>query len=80
MQMRKGERAARDLANVRSERYFERDHYWYYTTREGVDIGPYDSKSEAVNGCCLYINYLNTTFKVIDSIHQATYIIQKRSK
>ena len=61
MQMRKGERAARDLANVRNERYFERDRYWYYTTREGVDIGPYDSKSEAVNGCCLYINYLNTT-------------------
>jgi hypothetical protein len=31
----------------RSERVFLSDESWYFHTREGVDVGPYDSQFEA---------------------------------
>lgn len=31
----------------RSERVFMSDGRWYFHTREGVDVGPYDSQFEA---------------------------------
>ncbi len=31
----------------RSERVFHTDGAWFFRTREGVDLGPYDSRSEA---------------------------------
>ncbi len=31
----------------RSDRLFSVDGYWYFSTREGVDIGPYDTQCEA---------------------------------
>lgn len=31
----------------RSERVFLSDHQWFFHTREGVDVGPYDSQFEA---------------------------------
>lgn len=43
----------------RAERFFEMDQYWYYTTREGVDIGPFDSFSEAVAGCAAFIEFIS---------------------
>ena len=42
----------------RSDRYFERNNYWYYITREGVEIGPYDSRRAALFGCTLVIDYI----------------------
>ena len=35
---------------ARHERFFQSDEYWYYTTREGVDIGPFDSMEDAAEG------------------------------
>ncbi len=31
----------------RSERLFTVDGFWYFSTREGLDLGPYESRSEA---------------------------------
>lgn len=42
----------------RAERFFEKDEYWYYTTREGVDIGPFDTFSDAVTGCAAFITFI----------------------
>jgi len=42
--MRIGERARQWL---RRERVFERGGYWYFRTREGIDVGPYTSRFEA---------------------------------
>lgn len=42
----------------RHERYFEQDNYWYYTTREGVNIGPFDNRSDAAVGCSDFIDFI----------------------
>ena len=31
----------------RSGRFLEKSGYWYYMTREGVDIGPFDTREDA---------------------------------
>lgn len=43
----------------RTDRFFERNNYWYYITREGVEIGPYDSRRAALFGCTLVIDYIS---------------------
>lgn len=43
---------------VRSIRYFEKDGYWYYSTREGVDIGPFDTVHEAERGVSDFIDFI----------------------
>ncbi len=35
------------LKQMRRERYYQCDGQWYFRTREGFDIGPYDSRSIA---------------------------------
>lgn len=42
----------------RHSRFFKSDEYWYYTTREGVDIGPFDSMSEAETGVSDFIDFI----------------------
>lgn len=42
----------------RSERYFYVDGSWYFSTREGIDIGPYSSRLAASNGLSLFIHYM----------------------
>ncbi|WP_347330675.1 DUF6316 family protein [Marinimicrobium locisalis] len=42
----------------RSGRFMEKDGYWYYTTREGVDIGPFDSREEAEIGVGEFIDFI----------------------
>ncbi len=42
----------------RSSRFFTKDGYWYYSTREGVDIGPFDSQPEAERGVSKYIDFV----------------------
>ncbi len=44
----------------RRERFFQQDSYWYYTTREGVDIGPFDHKEDAVEGCADFLDFIST--------------------
>lgn len=42
----------------RNLRYFQEDAYWYYNTREGVAIGPFDSLSEAETGVSDFIDFI----------------------
>lgn len=58
MDVRKGE--TQEKVWYRSERYFTVDGSWYFSTREGVDVGPYSSRLAAANGLMLYIQYMQT--------------------
>jgi len=42
----------------RHQRFIEKNNYWYYTTREGIDIGPFDTREEALNGVLEFIDYI----------------------
>ena len=42
----------------RSARFFQTENYWYYNTREGVAIGPFDSLSEAETGVSDFIDFI----------------------
>lgn len=42
----------------RQERYFQQEAYWYYTTREGVDIGPFDSREDAMHGADEFVEFI----------------------
>ena len=43
---------------TQSSRFFEKDSYWYYKTREGVNIGPFDSLGEAELGASDFIDFI----------------------
>jgi len=43
---------------VRHNRFFQQHDYWYYRTREGIDIGPFDSQEEARRGVQEFIDYV----------------------
>lgn len=43
---------------ARNKRYFQKEDYWYYTTREGVDIGPFDTLNEAETGVSDFIDFV----------------------
>ncbi|WP_075184887.1 DUF6316 family protein [Teredinibacter haidensis] len=42
----------------RSKRFFQKGEYWYYSTREGVDIGPFDTHHEAETGASDFIDFI----------------------
>ena len=46
---------------TRSDRLFTRDDYWYFKTREGLDIGPFDSASEAIEGINGFMDFISTS-------------------
>jgi hypothetical protein len=46
---------------IRSDRLFTQHNYWYFRTREGMDIGPFDSISEAVDGINGFVDFVQTT-------------------
>lgn len=43
---------------IRSKRFFKKGDYWYYGTREGVDIGPFDNVHEAEIGASEFIDFI----------------------
>lgn len=43
----------------REDRFFTSNEYWYYTTREGVDIGPFDSLDDAIQGAAEFIDFVS---------------------
>lgn len=45
--VRKGET---DTPPDRSDRLFQKNGFWYFHTREGVKIGPFNSKELAIRG------------------------------
>ena len=48
------------LVPIRSDRLFTQHDYWYFRTREGMDIGPFDSISEALEGVRGFVDFLHT--------------------
>lgn len=42
----------------RVSRYFEKDNYWYYRTREGLAFGPFDTLREAQRGASAFIDFI----------------------
>ncbi|MDR7091299.1 MULTISPECIES: DUF6316 family protein [Cellvibrio] len=55
----------------RHGRYLQKDGYWYYTTREGVDIGPFDSRDDAETGVGEFIDFIQASEpKVSDMLKQ----------
>lgn len=53
----------------RKSRIFGKDGYWYYTTREGFDIGPFDSQQEAEKGVSHFIDFvLHASPEQLDSL------------
>jgi len=65
---RKGERLE---AQNRSSRLFEHDDYWYFRTREGMEIGPFDYKMDAEQGIDNFIDFVSKTEpEVITKISQ----------
>jgi hypothetical protein len=55
-------RAKRDgdigASHQRTDRFFQKQGYWYYSTREGVDIGPFDARDDAEDGCMEFIDFV----------------------
>jgi hypothetical protein len=42
----------------RSGRFLQKEGYWYYSTREGVDIGPFDNRADAEVGVGEFIDFI----------------------
>ncbi len=55
----------------RNDRVLEKSGYWYYTTREGVDIGPFDTATDAEVGVSEFVNFICTSQpRVLDVLKQ----------
>lgn len=52
----------------RSGRFLEKDGYWYYTTREGVDIGPFDNRSDAEVGVDEFIDFIRASESTVSDV------------
>ncbi len=42
----------------RSDRVFQKQGYFYYRTREGIDIGPFDTEADASRGVQDFVDFL----------------------
>lgn len=42
----------------RSSRIFNMENVWYFSTREGADIGPFNSQEEANNGLQDFLQFI----------------------
>lgn len=56
---RKCESNKEDTIPTRSDRLFAQDGYWYFRTREGLNIGPFDNAQEAEQGVSDFMDFVN---------------------
>ena len=42
----------------RETRVYRQGEYWWYATREGVHVGPFDSRIEAESGVRDFVDYI----------------------
>ena len=42
---------------IRSDRFFKLHNFWFFATREGAAVGPFDSKEGAVQAVADYIEF-----------------------
>ena len=55
----------------RSPRFFEEQTYWYYNTREGVNIGPFDCLGDAEQGAGDFIAFVcHANKSMLDTLKQ----------
>ena len=52
---RRGERGE---VPIRSDRFFSAQGQWYFSTREGRAVGPFDEKNEALQGLRDFIEFM----------------------
>ena len=55
---RESERAKSSKVPHRGDRFFKLANNWYFTTREGFSMGPYDSHELAEKGTGDYISFV----------------------
>lgn len=53
---------------ARCERCFMSGNYWYYSTREKINIGPFDSRNEAVNGVNAFVKFVCESPDIVDTL------------
>ncbi len=56
----------------RSTRIFNMDNDWYFSTREGADIGPFDSRDEADQGLENFLKFLELANQQVTANFLAT--------
>ena len=57
---------------VRADRFFAAQGEWYFTTREGTPMGPFEDKQEAKNGLQDFIEFMNLAEpKTLSRLYQA---------
>ncbi|MGS2717345.1 DUF6316 family protein [Eionea flava] len=76
-------------SHLRSERFFQQENYWYFRTREGLDIGPFDQQKDAEAGLLGFLGFLQqaqedvvtkiTTYIKLQSRKNETIDVPKRS-
>ncbi len=66
-------------ANGRRSRFFERDGLWYFATREGIDVGPFDQLDEAKEGADIFLQYINAHPEQTASDATADFIKQNQA-
>lgn len=47
-----------DKMHFQMDRFIQQNGEWFYTTREGEERGPFDSKEDAEGDLILYIQHL----------------------
>jgi len=52
----------------RNGRFLKKDGYWYYSTREGVDIGPFDSMADAEKGVDEFVGYIHASDPDVNAV------------
>jgi len=62
----------------RSSRIFNMESAWYFSTREGADIGPFNSQIEAYNGILDFIQFIQLANKATLQIFLSTLSSRKR--
>jgi hypothetical protein len=60
---------------VRADRFFAAQGEWYFSTREGTPMGPFDDKQEAKNGLRDFIEFMDlaepkTLSRLYDALQQ----------
>lgn len=43
---------------IRSERFFKLHNFWFFATREGAAVGPFDAQEGAANAVDDYIEFM----------------------
>ena len=46
------------ISPMRTDRFFSVNSTWYFATREGASIGPFDSKTDAAQGLRDFVDFI----------------------